>query len=485
MECGTLKSSVDHTGPKIELNGDEEVTIYNGEEYKEQGVKSVSDETDGKMNIDDVTIDSSKVNTKKNGTYEVTYTATDVFNNKSVKVRKVNVIETLNHVTKKIVDKDGYVKGEVDNNNVILSGMEFKILSRDGNNVRLVSSRDISNVNYDGIEEWLDYFYSHITSEAKEYIVKSKYCNDTIKESKADKTTKCSSNTDKKSIYILSVEDMKNSVDEKGNSFLYPKTISWLANASSEKKAIATRTYFNDTESKYMAFSKKYNFGVRPVITIKGDSQIKSGDGTEKNPYIFGETKVGKIGEYLNTRHTGEYIKYSNYIFRIIGTEEDGTTKVIINDVILKKIKYDSGMDTNAYNPKEKGNVGYKINKIAGEYITGKQFVTKQISVPIYKTVSLYKKEAKTNGYKAKFAAPDMYELFSAYPQSDTATSYWLINSSEESDRQYLVSDVGVIYYEKLTTIAKANIRIVGYLDKDTKISLGEGTLEDPYTIVK
>lgn len=483
LECGALKSSVDHVGPNIELNGNDEITIYNGEEYKEEGVKSVSDATDGKMDIKDVTIDSSKVDTKKNGTYNVTYTASDMFNNKSVKIRKVTVIETLNHVTKKLVEKDGYVKGNPENNNVLLSGIEFKIISRDGNNVRLVTADDISNVNYSGIEEWLDYFYSNITNEAKEYIVKSKYCNDTIKESKIDKTTTCSSTTDKKSVYILSVQDMKNSVDKDGESFLYPTTISWLANATSKANAITTRNFFNNTDSKFMTFDKKYNFGVRPVITIKGDSQITAGDGTIDNPYVFGETETGKAGEYINTRHAGEYINYSNYNFRIIGTEEDGTTKVILDSVIPAKTNYNKDKSIAIYNPKEKDNVGYQINKLVGEYINGKYFVTHQISVPIYKNEALYKKETKNVNYKVKYSAPNMYDLFSA-SKSDFS-SYWLINSSNLDDMRYIVSDIGVIYYEPLGSNMYANIRFVSYLDKNVLIVSGKGTRLNPYKITK
>lgn len=74
LKCGAISSIVDHDGPKITLNGDDEITIDKGDKYKELGVKSVVDNSDGKLDVNDVVIDSSDVNTNVTGTYEVTYT---------------------------------------------------------------------------------------------------------------------------------------------------------------------------------------------------------------------------------------------------------------------------------------------------------------------------------------------------------------------------------------------------------------------------
>ena len=83
LECGMFKSKTDHSGPEIKLNGEEEVTIYQGEKYKDAGIKSVIDDTDGKMKKSQVIVDTSKVNTNVVGTYEVTYKAIDSLENKT------------------------------------------------------------------------------------------------------------------------------------------------------------------------------------------------------------------------------------------------------------------------------------------------------------------------------------------------------------------------------------------------------------------
>ena len=51
LKCGIISSNVDHKGPEITLNGDDEVNINLGSKYDEEGVKSVVDNTDGKIDV--------------------------------------------------------------------------------------------------------------------------------------------------------------------------------------------------------------------------------------------------------------------------------------------------------------------------------------------------------------------------------------------------------------------------------------------------
>ena len=83
LDCGFMKSSVDHNGPTIKLNGKSEMTLNLGDEFKDPGVSSVVDDTDGKLDVEQVTI-SGEVDTNKTGTYEISYTALDNLNNKKI-----------------------------------------------------------------------------------------------------------------------------------------------------------------------------------------------------------------------------------------------------------------------------------------------------------------------------------------------------------------------------------------------------------------
>jgi len=487
LKCGALSSDVDHEGPEITLNGEDSITIDRGDKYKELGVKSVVDSTDGKLKTSDVTIDSSKVDTSKIGKYKVTYTIKDSFNNQTVKTRVVNVVSVLKNVINKDTNKIGVYTGFGANNYIEFSGMLYRIVGLDSNNnVKIVSNKDISALDYNSLDEWLDYYYDHLTDGSKQYVVKSKYCNGNISDNNIN-TKKCSSYTDKKNLYILSIDDYNKSLDNDGYSYLYPGTISLLANKKNDKEVYTTRSYFMGSTSNYMAFDINYNFGVRPVITIKGDIKLKSGEGTSEDPYVFESYDKAKAGESLNSRYTGEYITYSGYMWRIIEANDDGTTKVIFADTIYGnssklEISYSNTDDIKIYNPSQKGNVGYIINNNMTEYINTNYFVSKNIEVPIYEKYASYSGKKTTKKYKVKLSAPSIYDLFTI---SDYNSSYWAKESSKTDDIKYVVSDNGTVYYNPISDEFEAGVKVVGYLNKDCTIKSGKGTIDNPYVITK
>lgn len=78
---------VDTVAPVITLNGEAEVTVELGAEYVDAGA-TATDNVDGDV---EVTVDSSAVNTSVEGTYAVTYTATDAAGNQAIATRTVIV----------------------------------------------------------------------------------------------------------------------------------------------------------------------------------------------------------------------------------------------------------------------------------------------------------------------------------------------------------------------------------------------------------
>lgn len=483
LQCGVLKSTTDHTGPVITLNGSNEITINKGDTYKEPGVKKVVDNTDGQIDVKEVEI-TGDVNTSKVGTYTITYSVTDSFKNETVKTRTIKVVQQLKNTVEKVTKIGQYV-GKVTNNYIKFSGMDFRIVGIVDGNVKIVAADDVANVNYSDLDEWLKYYYEHINKDSKDYVVKTKYCNDTLTDTS---TKECSKYTNEKNVYILSVQDINKATDENGNSYLYPETIDWVANAKTNKEGWTTREYFSDSTLKYMEFSKDYNFGIRPVLTIKGDALITSGDGTSEKPYMIDDYDIGKSGDKVNTRLSGEYIEYSNMLWQIIETTDSSLTKVISYNTMtvdsLSDISYPLGETKNMYNPTKKGNIGYIINQKASDAVDEKYFVKNKIEVPIYKTLATYKGTSSTKKYNVKFHAPNMYEMHTAR-NSNTQRSYWLMNSSSEEFRRYIVSEIGVVFYQKEGTPTDAGTRIVGYLDKDCQIVQGQGTKDNPYKITK
>ena len=215
---------------------------------------------------------------------------------------------------------------------------------------------------------------------------------------------------------------------------------------------------------------------------------IRDRSGTENDPYQIDDIKTGKADESLNKRYSGEYVEYSNRLWRIVETTKSGTIKIVSNSNVEidgeERISYDDNITNKIYNPNQKGNIGYKINQKASDTIDEKYFVKTEIEVPIYKKRAKYKKEDTTKKYKVKFHAPNMYDLYTA-KNAGLLTNYWLINSSQQEDITYMVSATGVIYYDGKPDTTKAGTRVIGYLDKNCKIVSGKGTEEKPYKIAK
>lgn len=485
LECGVLSSAVDHKGPVITLNGDENISIGKGETYTEAGVKSVVDNVDGTMDVNTVTI-KGEVDTSKVGTYEVTYTVLDSLRNKTVVTREVKVVQKLNSTIKNSLNDKTNFSGVVDNNYVRLSNMLFRVYGIDSNNnVIIVSDEDIANVSYSKLDKWLDYYYENLNDFTKDAIVSSKYCNMNVTDENIN-TTQCSSYTKVKQVYIPSIVEVNKASDESSN-FMRPSTMSWVANKKDDKKAYLTRNYFmgDEADKTYLAYDINENYGVRPMMTIKGDTLITAGDGTIANPYQFGDTKKAKGASPLNERYTGEYISIDGSVYRIIKTESDGTTKVISNFTVGRT--YDNVKTyTNpykVYNPKDTTSAGYYINNKLSEYINTKYFVKHEVRVPIYKNKILYGTEIDNKKYEVLLSAPNMFEMFSAQPQNGLCHSYWMINSSKKDGVVAGVYEIGVPINETVEANESLYVRVVAFMKKNTAISSGDGTINNPYII--
>ena len=483
LECGVLSSTVDHKGPVITLNGDEKISVGKGDKYKEAGVKSVVDNTDGKIDVKKVEI-KGEVDTSKIGTYEITYTVLDSLNNKTVVTREVEVVQKLNSTIKKTLKEAKIFAGEPLDNYIRLSNMVFRVYGIDNNdNVIIVSDEDIANVNYSKLDKWLDYYYNNLNDFAKKIIVKSKYCNMTLTDTTLD-TTKCSGYTKERNVYIPSVIDI-NKASKGEENFMRPSSISWVANGKDRKNAYASRGLFLDENKKaYVAYNVNDNYGVRPMMVIKGGTLITSGDGTKEDPYVFGDVKKAKGGSLLNERFTGEYISIDGDTYRVIKTNNDGTTKVIsdftIDDILVAPT---SSSEKIVYNPTDKTSVGYIINNRLAEFINTKHFVKHEISVPIYKNKIIYEEETKKEKYSVMLSAPDMYEIFSAQPQNIATNAYWMINTSQKERIGAAIGINGYPINDKIGYDVELGSRIVAFAKKDTTISSGEGTANNPYVI--
>ena len=388
LYCGKLfQSKVDHEGPVITLNGDTKITINKGEKFEDPGVKSVKDSSDGDLGTD-VTVDG-KVNVNKVGKQTITYTAYDYLSNKTTVTREIIVVERLFNAIKDKT-KNGLFEGTTDNNYIVFGRNLYRIVGFDSNNnVQITSNGIVGNVNYDGLDDYLETYYNALPEESKKLIVESKYCNSTLTENDY-KTTECKSYTDKRKVYIPSTE-LINKTTTDGTSYLHE--FQWTANPKDKSNAFIITDLISESDNNYMVQDNNSLYGVKPLLTIKGNLLLKSGDGTYENPYVLRKDKQeAKQGEKVYDRIPGEYIIIDGTTWRILKTEPEEPTKIISGERLLTPDGYDfrdnSSEDKSEhfiYNPKKKGNIAYKINNQSSRYLNSKYLVKHEIEVPIYK----------------------------------------------------------------------------------------------------
>lgn len=481
LKCGPMESNVDHEGPEIKLKGKDTITITKGDKFNDPGVDKVVDNVDG--TISDTSI-KGKVDSNKVGTYTIEYSAIDKLYNKSTVKRTVIVKEYFKNIVESVIGKGGYYTSRDDNNYVRVSNMLYRIVGFDGENIRAVSEYDIANVDYDGIDEWLNYYEKNINDKSKKLLVKTKYCKNTSDINSLE----CNKTTEERYSYIPSNIDVSNTKE----SFMRPPTVSWVTNELDKENAYVTKDAFYEEDihnNVYVPVKKIYHFGVRPMITIKGGNEVVEGDGSLANPYSFGEIKPAKGGDLLNTRYVGEYFVVGGYLYRILGVEKDGTTRVIAMNSLDERsttVEVSYQKLPLVYNPNEKGNIGQKINNISSTYFDTSYFVNHKIKVPIYKKDILYGKEIDTKTYTVKVSVPNMYDMFSAYDGFTMGvTSTWYVNSSKTDGYGAATYEAGSANNDEISFGSGFGIRPVGFINKKAFVTSGNGTNVSPYVITK
>ena len=493
LKCGNYESSTDHEGPVITLNGDSTINLNKGDEYKEPGVKSVVDDTDGNLNVDVVTI-KGEVDTNTVGTYEITYSASDSLNNKSEVTRKVVVEESLSNVVREATsDTNGYYKGDALNNYVMFNNMTFRIVKINSNNtVTIASDEVLANVDYtnDGrfadssLDSWLnDYFYNLLESKYKKLITSSKWCDDVLN---ADNyvATECSRSSATRNVGILSIQDYNNTLAD-DISFLDFGGIVWYANLDSNNNPW-TMTDLYDYPLKSEPMNQEYLFNVRPAVTLKKNTKVLSGDGSEADPYILVENDSARRNTLINERQIGEYINYSGYTWRIAGINDDTTevimTGVVTNNYVELQIGYNNS-GAKVYNPNKKGNIGYQVINEMTKYVSTDLFTKTKVEVPIYNNKVTYKGKKDTKTYNNIVTIPSVFDIFTAKGDNSSDGGYWYIDSSKEDGVKTVMYPAGTVTYTTVTDDRTEGVKIKAYLKSDVFITDGDGSLEHPYTI--
>lgn len=492
LKCGKYESDIDHEGPKIELNGEENMIISQNTTFEDPGVKKVTDNIDGEIDISKVTVDTSKVDTSKVGVYEVTYKVKDSTYNQTKVTRTVTVARNFSETVVSETDESNYYKGQVADNYVLFSGMLWRIINVDENgNVKLISEDVVSNLRYDStgykdsnVEAWLNnVFYNSLTNPDK-YLVDTTYCVGAVN-SVDDINSSCSETVTAK-VGLPSLDEYYKTVENTFSAMNYWNNYEFLL---ANKIGINNLKVMANREVKSMS---NLNIPpVKPVITIKNGLYIYEGDGTRDNPYKLNDYQYGEEHEAIKDRLIGEYISYSGQLFRITGKEKDGSVKVIGAHPLLN-ISTDNVLMVSVveipnyqYNLTDENNPGYIINEDYIEYLDDSNIIPYEYEI-ITNALNTKYDELEAEKVKAKLMMASTIDLFSSVSSSSySGQRVQLFSDRSTGENMVIMLNVvtGVSYEITTDNYPDFTFKVVTHLNGNLKIRSGKGTMSDPYLL--
>ena len=377
-------------------------------------------------------------------------------------------------------NKSYYYKGNVQNNYVRYSGIIWRVVRiNDDGSITLTSDLPITSLIYgyetNSFEEsyvykWLNEDFYGRLQNIDSYIVDTNYCADAIENAEE---VNCKENKTSK-ITLLSVYEYLKASGSK--SYLNNEKVYWTVSPNGEDK-VWYMTQKGLVSNEDVTSGSNHSYGVRPVITIKGDLEITKGDGTIDNPYMF-ETNNSNI---LNEQSIGNYLTYSNQTWRIIDIREEGV-KVALEGYITsedEEMKKDYSNSSNLFDIKSKNNIGYYLNN---DYYNSLENVEYLVKYPwnifYYANMNEYNNKAEIEKIvEAKVGLLNVGDLF----VGDYSLYMLMTPTNEDDDTILTVKEDGRLYADMITE--EFRIRPVVVLKGDLKIASGEGTNTNPFVL--
>ena len=425
-----------------------------------------------------------------------------------------------NKLTDYDIDGTRYVRGAtIDNNYVWYSGKMWRIvaLNNDGT-VKLVTQDNMTSIAWSTDSTNTNYTTSQIRSWLNTELLPT-INEDLIVESNWDYTTYSSFPTEKDTANAISVSNkvgllgvydymMTGGTSDSTTSttFLNNGYLWWTISPQASDSGIWI--VFHTGYADY--YSQNYGYGVRPSVNLKSDITL-TGDGTGEleTPYMLeGDTEVGQTNELLSSRLSGEYIKFNNVRYRIVGVE-NGLTKITmadysVNQNTLSSVSFGTSADELTFS------TTYGIGKYLDDWYnatsendtdvtyTGLYLSTKAKTMIATSTdgvrwyagtdnntelASSYIKAKEGTAIEATIGLPRYGEMFSTQFSKGygSSTNTWLMTKYYDSNI-WVASKAGDANPYIFTTNI-IGVRPSFYLKSDVKITGGSGMPHDPYTI--
>lgn len=261
----------------------------------------------------------------------------------------------INNSELKKVNNEYYFYNNANNNYLIYSNILWRIIKIDKEDtIYLISDNiitNLTNTNNNYITKWLNKSNDNNTgileknlNNIQEYLINYNVCNETIN----DLTNlKCKKTDNSNLIGLLSIYDYINTGGEK--SFINNQKYTYLNNKNENNEL----WYLND-EGKLGTSTTNDIYGIKPVIRLKKDLKIITGNGTKNKPYTI-ENKTSLFGSY---------VKLGNDTWRIYDIENNTIKLILTNYIMINNEKIAKSYSNNNYyhNDTNYSSLAYYLN---------------------------------------------------------------------------------------------------------------------------
>ena len=294
-------------------------------------------------------------------------------------------------------------------------------------------------------------------NDKERYLTYTNTCVDSITDVK---NITCKNTTEDTYITIPSLNDYVNTGSSE--SFLNNEEYYYLTNNEKE-----STSWCVDKDGKISTSDGTDILGVKPVITIKSTIQIKDGNGTKENPYIFEESNS----------LIGSYVKLDNDIWRVY-SEENDLVKLSLDSYLKinnEEVKYKYSNNNYYHNDTIQGSLAYYLNKTYLNSLKYKNILEEtDFSNGIYNNTNDYNyKETLNTTIKTKVTVLSIGNII----LNPVNTNYYLSTGiSKESNMVYTMQNDFKLY----TKVATTNLKIVPVIAIKKELLNSIGTKDSP-----
>ena len=437
--------------------------------------------------------------------------------NKSLAYTFKNVVEEKNATCATYVEEDGitYISGTkdcIDFNYVWYSGKLWRITAiyPDGT-MKMITDDNITTIGYGSdvnfytdesnssyIYQWLNEDFLSTLYNYENIIVTDASWNAAQTSSVSTKPSETTLVT--APVGLLNSYEYYKSYENTSynNGYLNIHYIWWLLNPYSSSNVWLVNNYDGNADNDSPS---GFAYGARPSINLQSGITINGGTGTSSDPYtISGDKETITAGTtLLNTRVSGEYVKFDGEIYRIVEID-DNTTKLNKMDYVRDESdavigKYFSSSKTFGNGSSDKYwdyylnntwynsiSETYKNMLVEGTYYLGTTSSNYKgaICATASNTVTTADCSKTTSIWTGNVGLPRYGEMFASQQGSGSSSSesMWLITPSSGV---WLISGLGGAHYYSTYNVREARPSI--NLQSSVKITGGLGTKSSPYEI--